>query len=144
MEQLPSGSYRAVVFAGSNALTGRPRYVRETVRTRDEAKMAVVKLQRQVDEDQQPKSKITVKQAVEQWLDVAELEDTIRERYQDLVRLYVLPTFGHLGAAKLDAVAPRRVQQPRGLRAGPSAPCAAGRGRRTPRGGERRSPASPG
>jgi integrase len=30
-------------------------------------------------------------------------EDTTRERYQDLIRLYILPTFGHLQAAKLDA-----------------------------------------
>jgi hypothetical protein len=103
IEQLPSGSYRAVVFAGTDPLTGRPHYVRETVKTYDEAKKAAVKLQRQVDEDQQPKSKITVKQAVEQWLDVTELEDTTRERYQDLIRLYVLPTFGDLQAAKLDA-----------------------------------------
>ena len=61
----------------------------------------------------------------------------------DLIRFYALPVLSHLQAATLDAVAPRRVQQPRGLRAGPSAPSAAVRGRRTPRGGERRPPASP-
>ena len=44
-----------------------------------------------------------MRQAVEQWLDVAELEATSRERYDDLIRLYVLPTFGDLQAAKLDA-----------------------------------------
>ena len=36
------------------------------------------------------------------WLDVAELGDTARERYEDLIRLYVLPTFGDVLAAKLD------------------------------------------
>ena len=91
------------VFAGTDPLT-----TQTALRPRDgqdlrEARKAAVKLQRQVDEDQHPKSKITVKQAVEQWLEVAELEDTTRERYQDLIRLYVLPTFGHLQAAKLDA-----------------------------------------
>jgi integrase len=34
---------------------------------------------------------------------VAALEDTTRERYADLIRLYILPTFGRLQAAKLDA-----------------------------------------
>ena len=34
---------------------------------------------------------------------MAALEDTTRERYEDLIRLYILPTFGHLQAAKLDA-----------------------------------------
>ena len=38
-----------------------------------------------------------------QWLDVVDLEDTTRERYQDLIRIYIGPTFGDLAAAKLDA-----------------------------------------
>ncbi len=44
-----------------------------------------------------------MRQAVTQWLEVAELEQTTRERYHDLVRLYVLPTFGNMPAAKVDA-----------------------------------------
>ena len=31
------------------------------------------------------------------------MEDTTRERYEDLIRLYVLPTFGAMLAGKLDA-----------------------------------------
>nr|WP_275404240.1 hypothetical protein [Pseudonocardia acidicola] len=84
-------------------MTRRPRYLRETVKSYDEAKKALVKLQRQIDEDNHPKSDITVGQAIEQWLEVAELEDTTRERYEDLIRLYILPTFGDLQAARLDA-----------------------------------------
>jgi integrase len=103
IQQLPSGSYRAVVYAGVDLLTGRPRYIRETTKTHDAAKSAMTKLQRQVDEDKHPKSSITVRQAIEQWLDVAQLGDTTRERYDDLIRLYVLPRFGDLQAGKLDA-----------------------------------------
>ena len=44
-----------------------------------------------------------MRQAVAQWLEVAELEHRTRERYDDLIRLYVLPTLGDLQAAKLDA-----------------------------------------
>ena len=65
--------------------------------------MALTRLQAQVDEDRHPKSGITVGQAVTQWLDVVDLEDTTRERYQDLIRIYIAPTFGDLAAAKLDA-----------------------------------------
>jgi hypothetical protein len=36
-------------------------------------------------------------------LEVAKLEDTTRERYDDLIRLYILPTFGEMQAGKLDA-----------------------------------------
>lgn len=103
IEQLPSGSFRAEVFAGIDPLTGGRRKLRETCKTQAEAKKALTKLQRQVDENKQPKSSITVGQAVAQWLEVADLQTTTRERYDDLIRLYVLPTFGTLQASKLDA-----------------------------------------
>jgi len=60
-------------------------------------------LQGQVDEDRHPKTDVTVGCAVAQWLEVARLEDTTRERYGDLVRLYLKPTFGDLAAAKVTA-----------------------------------------
>jgi integrase len=103
IEQLPSGSFRAVVYAGVDLLTGKPRYLRETCKTEDAAQSAMTRMQHQVDEDKQPKSSITVRRAIEQWLDVASLGETTRERYEDLIRLYVLPRFGHLEAGKLDA-----------------------------------------
>jgi integrase len=36
-------------------------------------------------------------------MEVAELEVTTRERYEELIRLYVLPTFGDMQAGRLDA-----------------------------------------
>jgi integrase len=101
--QLPSGSWRAVVYAGTDPLTGRPRQLRETAKTYEGAKIALTRLQREVDQDQHPKTNITVCQAITQWLEVAELEDTTRERYADLIRLYIVPTLGEMLASKLDA-----------------------------------------
>lgn len=92
-----------MVYAGTDPLTGRQRYLRETCATYDQAKIALTRLQSQVDEDRHPKSGITVGQAVTQWLEVADLEDTTRERYEDLIRIYIRPTFGEMQAAKLDA-----------------------------------------
>jgi integrase len=103
LEELPSGSVRAVVYAGTDPLTGRLRYIRETCPTVDEAEIAVTKLLRQVDQQQHPKSAITVREAIEQWMEVADLEVTTRERYEDLIRIYILPRIGDLQAAKLDA-----------------------------------------
>lgn len=103
IEELPSGNFRAVVYAGTDPLTRKPRYVRESVGSYTAAEIALTRLQRQVDEDAHPKTDISVSQAVAQWLEVAKLETTTRERYDDLVRLYVAPTFGELPAAKLDA-----------------------------------------
>lgn len=103
IEKLPSGTYRARVYGGIDPLTRRRRYVMETAPTYDLAEKALTRLQGQVDEDKHPKSNITVRQAIEQWLEVVVLEDTTRERYEDLIRLYVMPTFGTLPAARLDA-----------------------------------------
>ena len=41
--------------------------------------------------------------SVNQWVDVAELEDTTHEWYEDLVRIYIGPAFGELAAGKLDS-----------------------------------------
>ena len=103
IEQLPSGSFRAVVYAGIDPLTGSLRYMRETAKTRAEAEKALTRLQREVDEDKQPKSAIALATAVEQWLEVVELSETTRDRYEDLIRLYILPTFGSMQASRLDA-----------------------------------------
>ena len=103
IERLPSGSHRAVVPAGSDPLTGRRRPLRETCETLDEAKIALTKLQRQVDEQRHPKTAITVREAIEQWLEVVDLEVTTRERYEDLIRLYIEPRLGQLQAGRLDA-----------------------------------------
>jgi len=103
IESLPSGSFRAVVYAGADPLTRKPRYLRETHKSYDAARVALTKLQNQVDEDRHPRTDITVRQALRQWLEVADLADTTRERYEDLIRLFILPAFGDQPADKLDA-----------------------------------------
>jgi integrase len=87
LEQLPSGSFRAVVYAGTDPLTNKPKYLRETHRTKGAAEIALARLQGQVDEDRHPKADITVGRAIQQWLAVATLEDTTRDRYGDLIRI---------------------------------------------------------
>jgi len=103
IETLPSGTFRAVVYAGTDPITGKTRKLTKAAKTYDAAEEALTSLQHQVDEDRHPKSAITISQAVTQWLEVVELEETTRERYEDLVRLYILPTFGNMQASKLDA-----------------------------------------
>ena len=103
IEQLPSGHYRAIVYAGVDPLTGREHRIKETAWTYAEAKVALTRLQRQVDEHKHPKSAITVREAIDQWLEVADLEVTTRERYEDLIRLYINPRLGEVQAGKLDA-----------------------------------------
>lgn len=56
-----------------------------------------------MDENKAPKSAITVGEAIDQWLEVADLEETTRDRFEDLIRLYITPTFGNMQAGRLDA-----------------------------------------
>jgi hypothetical protein len=103
IEELPSGSFRAVVYAGRDPLNNKRRYLRETANDYLAAQVALTRLQNQIDEERHPKTNITVGQAIDQWLDVADLSETTRDRYLDLIRIYIRPTLGELPAAKLDA-----------------------------------------
>ena len=66
------------MYAGKDPLTGKERYERETAPTYQAAEVALTRLQARVDEDRQPKADLTVRQAIDQWLEVAQLEDTTR------------------------------------------------------------------
>jgi len=103
IRELPSGSFQVIVYAGTDPLTRKPRYIRETLKTHGAAEIALTRLQGQVDQNRHPKTDITLGQAISRWLEVTKLEDTTRDRYEDLVRLYVKPTLGEVAAGKLDA-----------------------------------------
>jgi integrase len=80
IRQLPSGSFQAIVYAGTDPLTGKPHRLRETARTYAAAATALTRLQSQVDENRHPKSDITIGQAIAQWLEIAKHDDTTRVR----------------------------------------------------------------
>lgn len=103
IEELPTGGFRARVYAGADPLPKRPRYLREMTDTYEQAQVALTRMQNQVDERRHPRSNATVGQVIAQWLEVAQLEDSTRDDYDDLIRLYITPTFGNMPAAKLDA-----------------------------------------
>ena len=103
IEELPSKRFRAIVYAGTDPLTGRSRQIKEIADTYEQAQVALTKLLGLVDEQRHPKTAITVREAIEQWLEVVDLEVTTRERYEDLVRLYIEPRIGELQASRLDA-----------------------------------------
>lgn len=102
IETLPSGSFRAVVYTGADPLTGRGHQLKETHRTRADAEKALTRMQHQVDTRQAPKSAITLGEAIAQWLEVTDLEETTRDRYEDLIRLYVTPRLGAMQSGRLD------------------------------------------
>ncbi|GAA4851231.1 site-specific integrase [Saccharopolyspora rosea] len=103
IDQLPSGNFRVRVYAGTDPLTGKPRYLQETHPSETAAEKARTRLQNQVDEKRHPRSNVTITQVLRNWMDVADHADSTRERYEDLIRLYIEPAFGSMTASKLDA-----------------------------------------
>ena len=69
-------------------------------------------LQGQVDPNRQPETDITLGQAVSRWLEIAKLDDTTRDRYEDLVRMYVGPVLGDLAARQAGRRTARRFLPP--------------------------------
>ncbi len=68
VEELPSGRFRVRVYAGTDALTGRAHYLKETVDTAAEAERVRTRLLAQVDERRNPRTKATVNQLLDRYL----------------------------------------------------------------------------
>lgn len=60
IEARPNGTFRAVVFAGTDALADRDRYIKQTAPTRREAEKLMAKLQNEVDERRHSQASITL------------------------------------------------------------------------------------
>ena len=109
IEQLPSGSFRVHVYAGSDPVTGKPRRLKQTCPDEASAAAAPGKLLAQADGDHFPNREATVGQALGQYLGVADLEVSTREAHQGYVRRTIGPVLGEvkirkLGADSLDAL----------------------------------------
>ena len=85
VEKLPSGSLRVSVYAGIDSVSKKRHYLVETIpagpsAARD-AERVRTRLLNQVDERRNPRTKATVNQLLDRWLEVGELErDNPRER----------------------------------------------------------------
>jgi len=66
-----------------------------------EAKKVRTRLIGQVDEQRNPRTRATVDQLMDRYLDVLDVEVTTRARYETAIRLHVRPLLGSLPVAKL-------------------------------------------
>ena len=85
VETLASGPLRVKVYAGVDPITKRRHYLTETIpagpTAHREAEKARTRLLAQVDEKRNPRTRATLNQLLDRWLDVAELESTTRRNY---------------------------------------------------------------
>ena len=105
IETLASGSLRVKVYAGIDPLSGKRHYLTETVpagpRALAEAKKVRTRLIGQIDEQRNPRTRATVDQLMDRYLEVLDVEVTTRARYEVTIRRHVRPLLGHLPVAKL-------------------------------------------
>lgn len=103
---LPSGSLRVKVYGGIDPLSGRRLYLTETIpagpAAHAEAEKARTRLQNQVDEQRNPRTKATVNQLMDRYLELLDVELTTRKRYEDSIRHHIRPLLGDLPLGKLN------------------------------------------
>lgn len=109
VETLPSGSLRVKVYAGVDPLSGRRHYLTESIppgpRAAADAERARTRLLSQVDEQRNPRTKATVNQLMDRYLEVLDVDVTTRKSYEGYIRNHVRPLLGKLPVGKLNGEA---------------------------------------
>ena len=114
IERLPSGSLRVRVYAGVDPLTGRRHYLTEVIPldagasreaakvARDLAKKAMTRLVNQVDERRNPRTRATVDQLLDRYMELIDVQPTTLTTYRWLIDKHIRPIIGPLMVARLD------------------------------------------
>lgn len=106
IETLPSGSLRVRVYAGIDPVSRKKHYLVETVpagpTAAREAERVRTRLLNQVDEKRNPRTKATVNQLMDRYLEVLDVEPTTRGTYEGYVRNHIRPLLGELAVGRLD------------------------------------------
>ncbi len=106
IETLASGSLRVKVYAGLDPVTKLRHYLTETIppgpTARREAEKARTRLLAQVDERRNPRTRATVNQLFDRWLEVLDVEPATRRGYTIEIDRHIRPVLGKLPVARLD------------------------------------------
>jgi hypothetical protein len=103
IEQLPSGSFRVHVYAGTDPVTGRPRRLRETCPDEAAAAATLGRLLNEADGGRFPNRAATLSQALDRYLEVTDLELSTKEAHQGYIRRTIGPVLGDMKVRKLGA-----------------------------------------
>jgi len=101
IEQLPSGSWRAKVYAGTDPLTGREIRLRRTCKTERAAQIELGKLLEQAAAGRQPETDVTVAQLLDRYVEIAEWDLSTRKANEYYIRRTIRPALGRLQVRKV-------------------------------------------
>lgn len=92
------------VYAGTDPLTGKRLYLRESTTDEREAEKLLTRLQAQVDAQKATKTRGTFGAALDQWFPLHDVEDSTKESYELYIRRYIRPTIGDEPIGKVTAL----------------------------------------
>ena len=101
IQQLPSGSFRVSVYAGTDSLTGRQIRLRMTCKTERAAQIELGKLLEQAAAGRQPETNATVAELMDRYVEVADWDLSTRKANEVYIRRVIKPALGHLQVRKL-------------------------------------------
>ena len=109
IQRLPSGSFRVKVYAGTDPVTGKARLLRQTCPDEAAAHVALGRMLAEADGGRFPDRDATLGQALDRYLEVADLEVSTKEAHEGYIRRTIGPVLGDvkvrkLGADSLDAL----------------------------------------
>ena len=101
IQQLPSGSFRVSVYAGTDPLTGRQIRLRKTCKTERAAQIELGKLLEQAAAGRQPETNATVAELMDRYAEVADWDLSTRKANEFYIRRVIKPALGHLQVRKI-------------------------------------------
>ena len=101
IEQLPSGSWRVKVYAGTDPLTGSEIRLRKTCKTERAAQIELGKLLEQAAAGRQPETNATVAELMDRYAEVADWDLSTRKANEYYIERVIKPALGHLQVRKI-------------------------------------------
>lgn len=106
IDTLPSGSLRVRVYAGIDPLTGRENVISKTIpkgpKAQKEAEDERTRIINEVNEQRNPKTKATVNQLMDKYLERLDVKRSTRKGYEGYIDNHIRPLIGTEQVGKLD------------------------------------------
>jgi integrase len=101
VEQLPSGSWRARVYAGVDPITQREIRLKATANTEQQAYIELGRLLKQASEGRTPESGATMAKLLDEYAAIAPWDVSTRQTNDGFIRRTIKPALGHLEVRKV-------------------------------------------
>ena len=101
VEQLPSGSWRARVYAGVDPITQREIRLKATAKTEQQAYIELGRLLKEASEGRTPESGATMAKLLDEYAAIAPWDVSTRQTNEGFIRRTIKPALGHLEVRKV-------------------------------------------